>query len=92
MEVGKAYLVFSGDAHVWVGRCTETPHPFLAYFESVSKIKNTNNGDVWHELADGSKELRKACSYAHSKTGKHPIPNTCGALEWQGKTPQEEGL
>lgn len=91
MQAGKAYLMFCGDWHTFVGRVVRQVAPFTYEMESVSKVAETNNGDCWEKLADGDKRLRKACTYRHHK-GLVIFPLTIAAVEWEGKTPQEEGL
>lgn len=89
MEVGKAYIVHGGDWHTFVGRVKRQISPITYEMEMASKISETNNGDCWHELAAGDKRLRGDCDYAHIKTALI-VPLTIAAMEWVGKTPQEE--
>ncbi len=91
METGKAYILHCPDGHSWVGRVSRHLLPLVWEFEAVSKIKETNNGDVWHKLAAGEEELREQCTYAHHKTNV-VLPLSIGAIEWAGETPIEQGL
>lgn len=91
MEVGKAYIVHGGDWHTFVGRVVRQVSPLVYEMGMGSKIIETNNGDVWNEMAAGDKRLREAAGYAHIKTTLI-VPLTIAAIEWVGKTPQEEGL
>ncbi len=88
MEIGKAYLVHAGDWHTFVGRVVQMISPVVYLMESVSKISETNNGDVWQDMASGVKEARKRATYAHYKT-RMVVPLCIAAFEWVGKTPQE---
>lgn len=90
MEPGKAYLIHCGDWHTFVGRVAAQVGPYTYRLEKVSKVRNTNNGDVWEQLCAGDKRLRKAATYAHYKSAILPL--TVAAFEWVGKVPQEEGL
>lgn len=89
MEPGKAYLVHAGDWHTFVGRCVKQVGPMTYKFESISKIRETHNGDNWHALAAGDIHAREDADYAHY-TGFGYLPLTIFAIEWEGKTPQEE--
>tara|TARA_Y100001963_G_scaffold160186_1_gene268751 strand:- start:1806 stop:2285 length:480 start_codon:yes stop_codon:yes gene_type:complete len=91
MIEGKSYLIHEGDWHTFVGRLVRQVSPLIFEFESVSKVRDTNNGDCWHDLASGDATLRKACDYTHYTTPVF-LPLAIGAFEWIGKTPQEEGL
>lgn len=91
MRVGEAYLVHLGDWHTFVGRVTEQVAPGIYEMTACSKISDTNNGDVWHELAAGDQSLRNRATYLHCKTPVM-VPLTIAAIQWTGKTPQEEGL
>ena len=88
MESGKAYLIHSGDWHSFVGRYVEQTSPLLHKFESVSKIRETNNGDCWGELAADMNGLREAIEVSHIYTS-FELPISIGAMEWVGQTPQE---
>ena len=88
MDQGKAYLVHAGDYHTFCGRMVEQTTPLLYRFENVSKIRQTNNGDCWDELAAGDEEKRKACDYRHFKTACE-LPISIIAVEWVGELPQE---
>lgn len=88
MEPGKCYLIHCGDWHTFVGRVVRQVGPLTYLLESVSKIKETNNGDCWHALAAGDADLRKAASYEHYTTAA-VVPLTIAAFEWVGAPPQE---
>lgn len=88
MEVGKSYMIFCGDWHVFVGRCVRQSGPVIFQFETVSKIQDTNNGDNWEKLAAGDKESRLAADYRHYTTPMF-LPLSIGAAEWVGELPQE---
>ena len=92
LEIGKAYMLETVDWFAWVGRVKKQIGPWEYEFESCSKIRDTNNGDVWNELCAGDKNARKTASYSHYKV---PVILGLGVVvkvEWVGKTPQEEGL
>lgn len=89
MTPGKNYLIHCGDWHTFVGRLVQQSTPLLYEFESVSKIKETNNGDCWHDLASGNQGLREAASYEHYKTSTF-IPVSIAAFEWVGLLPQDD--
>jgi hypothetical protein len=91
MEIGKAYLVHCGDWHTFVGRVKKQVGPATYLMTEVSKVSETNNGDCWFAMAGGDTRLRKAASYVHCETDA-VIPLAIAAVEWVGKTPQEEGL
>ena len=99
MQVGKAYLVFTVDWFAWVGRVVRQIGPFEYEFDSVSKF-DTNNGDVFGQIAAGDMRLRRACTYQHfysfEEDGEmryHELgQGAVGKIPWKGKTPQEEGL
>lgn len=92
MEIGKAYLIHGGDWHTFVGRLVGQSTPLIYDFEQVSKIWDTNQADVWGDLAaDNSKADRKICEYRHFSGTVH-LPVSIAAIEWSGKTPQEQGL
>lgn len=87
MEVGKNYLVHCGDWHTFVGRLVRQCTPMLYEFEQVSKIRDTNNGDNWHQLALGEDlSLRDAAEYVHSDTPCF-MPIAIIAQEWVGELP-----
>ena len=88
MRVGRCYLVHGGDWHTFVGRVREQLGPLTYELEGVSKVAETNNGDVWHELAAGDERLRRACDYRHHTTPV-VVPLGIAAIEWVGKLPQE---
>ena len=88
MKPGDAYLVHCGDWHTFVGRLVEQVSPLLYRFEKCSKISDTNNGDVWHELAAGDAEKREAATYVHNTTPVF-LPVSIAAIEWIGEVPQE---
>lgn len=88
MRPGKSYLIHAGDWHTFVGRVVEKIGPQTYEVELVSKIRNTNNGDCWHQLAAGDARLREECDYAHYETIM-VIPLAIAAFEWVGKLPQE---
>jgi hypothetical protein len=90
MRVGRCYLVHGGDWHTFVGRVREQLGPLTYELEGVSKVAETNNGDVWHELAAGDERLRRACDYRHHTTPV-VVPLGIAAIEWVGKLPQEAG-
>jgi len=90
MRVGRCYLVHVGDWHTFVGRVREQLGPLTYELEGVSKVAETNNGDVWHELAAGDERLRRACDYRHHTTPV-VVPLGIAAIEWVGKLPQEAG-
>jgi hypothetical protein len=89
METGKAYLIHCGDWHTFVGRVVRQVGPSTYLLEGCSKISETNNGDVWFDMAAGDKKLRKAATYVHAKTPL-VIPLVIAAVLWEGKTPAEE--
>lgn len=89
MEVGKRYMLFCGDWHVFCGLCQEQLGPYTYKLVMVSKISETNNGDNWHEIAAGNEQARKRATYLHYATaGVYPL--SIAAFEWEGKLPQEE--
>ena len=92
MEAGKAYLIETVDWFAWVGRVKRQIGPWEYEMEKCSKISNTNNGDNWHELAAGNIEARKAATYLHYKTAVILGMGVVAKIEWEGKTPQEEGI
>ena len=61
---------------------------YVYKMEHVSKISNTNDGDVWHKIAGGDITARKKATYIHYST-RVTIPLTIVAFEWLGKLPQE---
>ena len=90
MQVGQVYLLETVDWFAWVGRVKRQIGPWEYEFESVSKVSDTNAGDVWHLLAAGDEKARKAATYLH-----YTVPVILGLgvvckIEWVGKTPQEE--
>lgn len=91
MEIGKAYLIHCGDWHTFVGRVVRMVSPVVYVMESVSKIRDTHNGDNWHQLAAGDTKARKDAEYEHYKTPM-AVPLTIAAFLWEGKTPQEQGV
>jgi len=88
MQVGNHYLVHCVDWVTVVGRCVEQVGPLTYRFESVSKIRDTNNGDNWHELAKGNESARRAAEYVHMETDCF-VPLGVLAQEWVGDLPQE---
>ena len=89
MEIGKAYLIHCGDWHTFVGRVVRQCGPFTYVMDSCSKL-DTQQGDIWHDLAAGDERRRKACSYWHDK-GERIVVLSITCVEWKGKTPQESG-
>jgi hypothetical protein len=89
MEIGKAYMVHCGDWHTFVGRVVGQISPYVYLMESVSKVSDTNAGDVWHLLVSGDASARKKATYVHYAT-RATVPLTVAAFEWVGKLPQEE--
>lgn len=89
MEIGKAYLVHCGDWHTFVGRVVGQISPYVYLMESVSKVSDTNGGDVWHLLAGGDVKARKKATYVHYAT-RATVPLTVAAFIWEGLLPQEE--
>ncbi len=92
MEIGKAYMVHTVDWFSWVGRVVKQVGPWEWEFESTSKITDTNNGDCWHDLAAGNMEARRRASYQHYRTPAILGLGVVFKTEWNGKTPQEDGL
>lgn len=91
MEVGKCYLIFTVDWFAWVGRMVRQIGPWEYEFESVSKF-DTEQGDVFGEIAAGDMEMRRRCSYQHFQ-GKCILgQGAVGKIPWAGNTPQEDGL
>ena len=88
MKIGVNYLIHCGDWHTFVGRCVGQVGPLIFEFEQVSKICETNNGDVWDRLAAGDEKLREACEYRHYETPVF-LPLSIVAFEWLGDLPQE---
>ena len=91
VEQGKKYLVHQGDWHTFVGRLVRQVSPLLYEFDGVSKIRETNNGDCWHELAAGDERLREAAEYVHYET-RCFMPLSIAAFEWVGKLPSEKQI
>jgi uncharacterized protein (DUF1330 family) len=87
MQHGKNYLVHCGDWHTFVGKFVRFVSPSIAEFESVSKIRETRNGDNWNKLASGDQSARDACDYQHYTTPTF-LPISIAVFEWVGELPR----
>ncbi len=86
MEPGKCYLIHGGDWHTFCVRVVRQVGPMTYLCDCVSKVSETNNGDVWHMLAGGDEAARKRATYAHYDTPA-VLPLTIVAFEWVGDLP-----
>ena len=94
IQPGNAYMIHAGDWHTFVGRLVGMSTPMLFRFESVSKIRLTNNDDNWNILCKDDEEgieARKAAEYRHYEVLCN-LPISIIAFDWKGQTPQEMEL
>lgn len=92
MRAGKNYMILTVDWYAWVGRCVRQVGPYEYEFEKVSKF-DTNQGDVFGEVAADKPGFRERCSFQHFEDDPE-CPHilglgAVGKIAWKGKLPQE---
>lgn len=86
MEPGNNYLILTVDWYAWVGRCVRQVAPYEYEFEKVSKF-DTNQGDVFGEVAADLPGYRARCTFQHF-AGKQLLGlGRVAVIEWAGELP-----